>query len=71
MRRETRGEEGSKTAKENLNLQGAIPLSGSAYHIRGDIKLYIVLDEILTLFETGSRPRINAGLWTSVELMHH
>lgn len=46
----TREEEGSKTCEGNLNLLGAIRLSGSVYYIRRNIKLYIVLDEILTLF---------------------
>lgn len=45
-----RAERWKQDCEGNLNPLGAIRLSGSVYHIRRNIKLYIVLDEILTLF---------------------
>lgn len=51
--------------KGNPKPPGSLRLVQSVYHIRRNIKLYIVLDEILTLFEIETRPRIDVGLWTS------
>ncbi len=50
VRRKDEGGRRKQICEGNLNLLGAFRLSGSLDHIRRNIKLYIVLDEILTLF---------------------
>lgn len=57
--------------RRNLNPLRALPFPSSIYSIRRNIKLYIVLDEILTSFQISSRSRIDVGPWTSAELMCH
>ena len=44
------GEQEVRPRGNNQHLPGAICVCGSTYHITRNIKFYIVLDEILTLF---------------------
>lgn len=60
-----RGDKEGSEEKGKPKPPGSLRLVQSVYHIRRNIKLYIVLDEILTLFEIETCPRIDVGLWTS------